>query len=233
MNVPTDWVELDVVESTQSELATLVRGGRSDVIVWARHQTSGRGRFGRPWVSERDTSLTMSIAFGAHIGHPRPWLLGMACACAVADLLDAQIQWPNDVSLNGRKIGGILTDLSMNDRGQAVPCVGIGINLGQTNFPDELATRATSLAAEGRPVPTARELASAIISHLRMFPDPHEWSDLAPIWMPRDATPGKPYRMPNGDVARAIAVAPGGALECEVNGERRLVYAADSIFGPS
>lgn len=231
MRVPTEWVELETVESTQTELADRVRAGRTDLVVWARNQTSGRGRFGRPWISQPEDSLTMSVAFGSYVGHPRPWLLGMACACAVAELLDAQIQWPNDVSLNGRKIGGILTDLSMDDRGKAVPCVGIGINVGQTSFPDELATRATSLVAEGHAPIAPRMLATLLLAHLATLPDPNEWSDLAPHWMPRDATPGKPYRLPSGDVGRAIAVAPGGALDCEVNGERRMVLAADSIFG--
>lgn len=233
MRVSSHWIELDEVESTQSELAARVREGETDLIVWSAHQTGGRGRFGRPWVSTRGESLTMSIAFGHYIGHPRPWLLGMACACALAELFDAQIQWPNDVSLNGRKLGGILTDLSHDAKGSAVPCVGIGVNLNQQSFPDELAGRATSLVAEGRKVLDARACARDLVEQISGLPDPLEWSDLAPYWLPRDATPGKPYRLPNGDVGRAISVAPGGELDCEVNGERRLILAADSIFGHS
>ncbi|MCC7435352.1 MAG: biotin--[acetyl-CoA-carboxylase] ligase [Methanoregulaceae archaeon] len=231
MRVPDDWVRLDEVESTQTEVSRLVKQGRTELILLAKHQHGGRGRFGRPWLSQRGESLTLSIAFGSYVGHPRPWLLGMACACAAAELLDCNIRWPNDLGLNGRKLGGILTDLFPDDHGHMVPCVGIGINVGQTEFPVEIADRATSLVQEGRAEPSIDQLASSFIEHLRTMPDPQQWTDLEPHWMPRDLTPGKSYRLPNGDVATAIRVGAGGELHCELRGEPRVVLAADSIFG--
>lgn len=231
MNVPTEWVELDTVESTQREISEHVRAGRTDLVVWARHQTAGRGRFGRPWISQQDDSLTMSIAFGGYVLHPRPWLLGMACACATAEVLDLNIRWPNDLGLNDRKLGGILTELFPDDKGRMVPCVGIGINVGQTSFPEELRDRASSLALEGRQTPALDQLAVAIIDRLKQFDDPQEWTDIQSRWMPRDTTPGKFYRLPNGEVAVATHVGPGGELHCLLNGEPRTVLAADSIFG--
>jgi len=155
----------------------------------------------------------------------------MACACAAAELLDCNIRWPNDLGLNGRKLGGILTDLAPDEHGNMVPCVGIGINVGQTEFPEEIADRATSLVREGRLVGSIDQLACNFIEHLRTMPDPQQWTDLEPHWMPRDLTPGKAYRLPNGDVATAIRVGAGGELHCELRGEPRVVLAADSIFG--
>lgn len=231
MRVPQDWIELDEVESTQTSLAALVKEGQTDLVLFAHHQRGGRGRFGRPWLSRRGESLTMSIAFGAYVGHPKPWLLGMACACAAAELLDCNIRWPNDLGLNGRKLGGILTELFPDDRGRMVPCVGIGLNVGQSEIPEEIADRATSLLREGRPTPPVRQLASDLVAHLQTMPEPMEWSALESHWMPRDATPGKLYRLPNGDVATAIRVGAGGELHCELRGEPRVVLAADSIFG--
>lgn len=233
MRVPTDWVERDQVASTQTAIAELVAAGQTEVILYAHHQSGGRGRFGRPWVSAEGESLTMSIAFGAYFGHPRPWLLGMACACATAEVLDLNIRWPNDLGLHGRKLGGILTELFPDEKGRMMPCVGIGINVGQTSFPEELRDRASSLALEGRPTPPLDQLAVTIIDRLRQFDDPQEWTDIEPHWMPRDATPGKSYRLPNGDVAVATHVGPGGELHCLLDGEPRTVLAADSIFGTS
>lgn len=233
MRVPADWVELPEVQSTQTAIAERVLEGRTDLILFAHHQSGGRGRFGRPWLSQAGDSLTMSIAFGSYFGHPRPWLLGMACACAAAEVLDCSIRWPNDLGINGKKLGGILTELFPDNKGRMIPCVGIGINVNQGSFPEELQERASSLRLEGRVAPPIDHLAVSIINRLATFEDPNEWTDIQTHWMPRDATPGKHYRLPNGDVAIATHVGGGGELHCVLNGEPRTVLAADSIFGPS
>lgn len=231
MNVPGVWEERAEVESTQTALAALLSSGASEQILLAYHQVAGRGRFGRPWLSREGESLTMSIAFGAYVGHPRPWLLGMACACASAEVLDCNIRWPNDLCLNGRKLGGILTELFPDSHGKMVPCVGIGINVGQLEFDPAIADRATSLRRENRPLPPIDLLAVQIVEQLRSMRDPQQWTDLEPLWTPRDTTPGKSYCLPNGDVAEAVRVGPGGELHCLLHGEARTVLAADSIFG--
>ncbi len=231
MKVPDLWIERDEVESTQSEMARLLADGQPGGILLASHQAAGKGRFGRPWISERGDSLTMSIAFEAYIGHPRPWLIGMATACACAEVLDCKLRWPNDLGLNGQKLGGIITDLLPTSNGKNVPVVGVGINLLQATFPAQLEGIATSLLLQRGSAPHPESLATKIIDRLREMPEPIEWNDILPIWAAHDATPGKRYKLPCGDEAMAIKVGAGGELICTINGEQKTVLAADALFG--
>ena len=121
--------------STNSELAAAPPGadGRVPVLVCAR-QTAGRGRRGRTWLAWPGASLTFSARwrFAAH-----PWApagLSLVAGLAVADALEAlgvpglELKWPNDIQIHGRKLGGILVELtSLGAYLDAV--VGVGLNL--------------------------------------------------------------------------------------------------------
>jgi BirA family biotin operon repressor/biotin-[acetyl-CoA-carboxylase] ligase len=112
-------------------------------VVVADEQTAGIGRHGHSWSSEKDTGLYVSIVL-----EPHPVLtlaLGLAAQEALHKVtsLQCDIRWPNDLMLSGRKLGGILVQLH---EGRAV--AGIGINIGQRRFPDDLAALATSLFLE-------------------------------------------------------------------------------------
>ena len=102
MRAPTGpWFVLEEAGSTQDVAATLLERPDCPDVVFTHHQLDGRGRFRRSWSSERDGSLTYSLIFHGHKGHERPWLIGMAVAIAVAQVLDARLQWPNDVVISG------------------------------------------------------------------------------------------------------------------------------------
>lgn len=112
-------------------------------VVVADEQTAGIGRHGHSWNSEKDTGLYVSMVLETH-----PVLtlaLGLAAQSALRKVtsLECDIRWPNDLMLSGRKLGGILVQLH---EGRAV--AGIGINIGQRRFPDDLAAIATSLFIE-------------------------------------------------------------------------------------
>ncbi|MER3466687.1 MAG: biotin--[acetyl-CoA-carboxylase] ligase, partial [Armatimonadota bacterium] len=88
------------LESTQNELARWVRSGNRTVIgVRADHQTAGRGRLGRPWLTPPGEALALSLALYDYVDWAQPQLLGMAVALAVARSLDLLLQWPNDLAL--------------------------------------------------------------------------------------------------------------------------------------
>lgn len=207
--------------------------------VFAHHQTQGKGRHGRAWLSSRGDSLTMSLIFSENPDTPQPWLIGMAVACAAAGLFHCQVRWPNDLVFRERKLGGVLTELLPNAQGRQVPVVGIGINLNQKGFPEDLAPIATSLRlahpgsalgddAEWEPLKVARRLAERVSE----FPMPTSWADLRPIWGLFDATQGKEFKLGDGRTARAIGIGPNGELLAEADGEPTLVHAADALFGP-
>lgn len=140
-----------VLGSTSDEARRLAREGAPfGTVVQARAQTAGRGRQGRTW-SSPEGNLHMSVVLGcAEAVAPQ---LGFVAALAVADAVDAtcgqarvRLKWPNDVMLEGAKLGGLLLEVEQTARGPAV-VLGIGVNL--QHFPDDARYVATSLQAQG------------------------------------------------------------------------------------
>ncbi len=131
-----DWFES--LDSTMIEARRDMQPGR---IVGAEEQTAGMGRHGRTWISEAGAGLYVSMVLAAK---PIPILmlsLGLATRQAMGC---GDIRWPNDVLVSGKKCAGVLAQLE----GDAI-IAGIGINVSQTGFPDDLETPATSLLLEG------------------------------------------------------------------------------------
>ncbi len=127
-------------------------------VVVAREQTSGRGRLGRAWASPPGDGLYLSIILRPSIAFDCVWQIAFVAAVAAAKAvrrvsgLIPGIKWPNDLLLNGRKVGGILVE-ARPDAEALVVVVGIGLNVGNTAFPPEIAETATSITLEsGRPV---------------------------------------------------------------------------------
>ena len=131
-------------------------GGHGDVFT-ADFQTAGRGRLDHKWLSPPGTNLMMSAVLSVadlapdHVA-TLPLVAGLAVVKAVSQMLaggqdvrretqDVKLKWPNDVLVDGKKIAGILCE---RDGDNVI--VGIGVNVGQTEFDAELADRATSLA---------------------------------------------------------------------------------------
>ena len=218
------------VASTQDVARERLEVGETPLVIFSHHQEKGRGRFGREWHSGFGDSLTMSVVLSNYADHPKPWLIGMSAAIGVAGAIHAQVQWPNDLVVGGKKVGGILTELVECSLGK-VPVVGIGVNLNQELFPSEIAERATSLwLCTGHPW-DAEELGRTIVRRLADAPEPLEWGDLEQAWRLFDATEGKNFRMVGGEMGTAIGVGPDGTLLVSVDGETRSVMAAEGFFG--
>jgi BirA family biotin operon repressor/biotin-[acetyl-CoA-carboxylase] ligase len=226
-----EWRVLDESPSTQSAAAEILRSGERVGVVFAHEQTEGRGRFGRPWSSRRNDSLTYSLIFREYADHPRPYLVGMCVAIAAAGVLHCQLRWPNDLAEGGKKMGGILTELLPDENGRKVPVVGVGINLNQTEFQGELAEIATSAALIHGGSYDSEAIGRRIVSRLPDLPEPDSWEALAPIWNLFDATPGKRFRLVSGEEAIALGIGSEGQLLCSVDGESQSVLAADAILG--
>lgn len=225
------WERVSTTISTQADLIASVKTGGGVGVLQADHQTDGQGRFGRSWYSEEGRSLTMSMALPAYANHPRPWLVGMAVGLAAAAACHCKIAWPNDLVLQSKKVGGILTELVTNPDGKLVPVVGIGINVGVLKFPSELETAAGNMHVGELEPDQIQELAQAILDRIETLPEPDSWASLRGVWNLFDATPGKQYRTPAGEDAVGIGIGPEGELICSVDGETQSVLAADAIFG--
>jgi BirA family biotin operon repressor/biotin-[acetyl-CoA-carboxylase] ligase len=119
-------------------------------VVVAEKQTAGMGRHGRSWHSDSEGGLYLSIVLRLPLPSDAiPVLtmaLGLAAQGAIEDLCGVKpdIRWPNDLLLNGKKLAGILVQAA--DKGALI--AGIGVNVNQAVFPEELRSTATSLYIE-------------------------------------------------------------------------------------
>lgn len=129
-------------------------GEAEGAVVLAEEQTAGRGRAGRSWHSERATGIYLTLLLRPRISPVQAPLLtmmaGLSAHSAVQSLtgLNVDVKWPNDLMLNGKKLGGILTEMHAETTMVRFVIVGIGINVNQEKFPGELSGIATSLRAE-------------------------------------------------------------------------------------
>jgi len=114
---------------------------QSGRIVGAEQQTAGIGRHGRKWISGPGAGIYVSMILDAKPVPVVMLALGLATRQAMRC---GDIRWPNDVLLNGKKCAGVLAQLEGN-----TIIAGIGINVSQTEFPDDLEASATSLLLEG------------------------------------------------------------------------------------
>ena len=143
------------VDSTNRVALELGHAGEPHgALVVAEEQTAGRGRAGRAWVSEKSAGIYMTVLLRPQLTPSQAPVLTMAAGLAVRDAItevagvEADIRWPNDVLVGGKKLCGILTEMYAEpDRVKFVVC-GIGINVNQSKMPDALAKIGTSLLIE-------------------------------------------------------------------------------------
>jgi BirA family biotin operon repressor/biotin-[acetyl-CoA-carboxylase] ligase len=133
---------LDEVPSTNTYLMQLASKGAPHVTCVAAHmQTQGKGRRGRAWISQLGASLTFSLLWrfqcGASALSGLSLAIGVALIRAFAQLgvQQAQLKWPNDVLVGGKKLAGILIELQGDMEGPSAAVIGVGINL---NLPKEV-----------------------------------------------------------------------------------------------
>jgi BirA family transcriptional regulator, biotin operon repressor / biotin---[acetyl-CoA-carboxylase] ligase len=129
-------------------------GEPEGAVILAEEQTAGRGRAGRSWYSERAKGIYVTLLLRPKISPVQAPLLtmmaGLSAHAAVLALASLQldVKWPNDLMLNGKKLGGILTEMHSETTLVRFVIVGIGINVNQEKFPGELSGIATSLRTE-------------------------------------------------------------------------------------
>ena len=172
---------LDVVDSTNTECKRQAMSGAPEgLVVTAEEQTGGRGRRGRGFQSPRGKGLYLSALFRPDLEPGRVSDFTAWVAVAVCDGIEAccgirpQIKWTNDIILNGKKLVGILTELSLVSETNTLDYMvtGIGVNVNQTaeDFSPEIQDMATSLSlALGHPVRRADLAAQIILALDRMY----------------------------------------------------------------
>jgi BirA family biotin operon repressor/biotin-[acetyl-CoA-carboxylase] ligase len=200
-------------DSTNARARELAAAGAPHgTLVTAGAQSAGRGRQGRTWLAEPGDALLMSMV----VRGVEP-ILPLAAALAVAETVDAvagveaQIKWPNDVWIDGRKVSGILLE-GRPQEGWAV--LGIGLNVRTRAFPPELSEIATSLALAGAESSPDDVLAVLIERLDRWVGAPA--AEIMRAWNARDALRGKRIRWGGGQ-GTAAGVDATGALMVDLD----------------
>jgi len=190
----------DELPSTNAKAFELAQEGafHGEVVI-AEVQTAGKGRRGRAWVSPAGKNLAMSVVLRPETHAPgsqeatpispvrAPELTLVAAVALVETLADsgveASIKWPNDVMVGGKKIAGVLTELSADVERVHFVVVGIGVNLNSelSDFPPEVAELATSVTIERRS-PVHRALfTAALLGKLEAWYETWAEDGFAPI----------------------------------------------------
>ena len=156
----TEWaggrtVYFDATDSTNVQAKRLAEAhAPHGTLVVSDRQDGGKGRRGRSWASPSGVGIWMSLILRPEIAPSSASMLTLAAALAVRKGileetgLSPLIKWPNDLVLNGKKICGILTEMSTELMEIQYVITGIGINVNQKEFPPEIRDTATSLSLE-------------------------------------------------------------------------------------
>ena len=144
-----------VIGSTNTAaMQAALQGANEGSVFVADEQLSGRGRSGHSWHSEARSGIYLSVILRPKLEPAAALALSLIAGIAVQDALQetckvvADLRWPNDVLIAGRKVAGILTESSADMQRLHHAVIGIGINVNQSHFPVELAHEATSIAIE-------------------------------------------------------------------------------------
>lgn len=150
-------IYLTETDSTNRYLKELANAGAPEgTVIIAGRQSAGRGRLGRSFFSPEEKGIYMSILLRPEIALERSVLITSMAAVAVARATErvggvaAKIKWVNDIFINNRKACGILTEAGINAEAGTLDyaVLGIGINVGFMEFPEDLREIATSVSNE-------------------------------------------------------------------------------------
>ena len=219
--------------------AAAAAGAPDGHVVLADAQTAGRGQRGRSWLAAPEACVLLSVVLRPPLAAADASLLTMLAACAAAGAIEAAtglaptVKWPNDIILNGRKVGGILLEASLLGGSLEYVVVGIGlnVNLDVGQYP-EIADLATSLADElGRPVDrlaVARELLRQLDRRYAALRE-GRGAEVFAEWRGRLGTLGRQVSLVDergtGESVFVEDVAPDGALIARrSDGSRRVVH---------
>lgn len=243
----------DTINSTNTRAAELAAEGAPEgVVVLARHQSAGRGRLGRAWVSPVDAGLYMSLIVRPKRPTAQIPLLTFAAGVAVADAIrsvaniEVGLKWVNDIIFEHRKVGGILAEMpasrasaNVTEARSAQPPavivgIGINVNLKIEDIPEELTTRIDSLSRISGNNEDPNAIAASIAKGLEdtyQLLEPERNHELTDRWRKLSITIGQDIITENSErriEGKAIDITDSGALIVEsADGKRHTLHAGE------
>ncbi len=242
----TKWIGKDTlcyetIDSTNAQAKRLAEAGYGDgTLIVADHQEAGRGRRGRSWETPAGTNIAMSLLLKPEINPNNASMITLVAALAVSKAITqitgepAPIKWPNDIVMNGKKVCGILTEMSAQFDYVNHIVVGIGINVNIESFPEEIAETATSLRIETGKQISRAELIEAVWEQFETVYEVYlQTQDLRNLVKEYDARlinmhrnvkvldPKEPFE------GRAMGITPRGELMVDTWESRKLVSSGE------
>jgi BirA family biotin operon repressor/biotin-[acetyl-CoA-carboxylase] ligase len=229
-------------ESTNAEARLLAEAGEPEgALVVTDYQSAGRGRMGRAWHSPRGSSLLFTLLLRPPIEPSLALIPVMAASLGVMEgirracALPARLKWPNDILIDGKKAGGILCELGLEEQVLKYVIVGIGLNVnfdprGVEGIPPDATSIQSSL---GRPQPRAVLLRAILDAMEPRYREILRGGSLREEWSRALDTLGRRVRviLPEGElIGAAESIEDSGALVLRLDdGSMRTVLAGDVV----
>lgn len=230
---------LEETDSTNRIAKELARQGAPEgTLVTANMQSAGRGRLGRSFYSPAGSGIYTSMVLRPSLCAEQALRITSCAAVAVARAIEkvtgafTQIKWVNDVYLNGKKVCGILTEAAFGAEGTAMEfaVLGIGVNVGTMQFPEELAEIATSLEKETGQSIDRNKLLAEIWNEFAVLYEQIEQGTFLEESKARSMVLGKQIvvHAPEGSYeAKAVDLNEEGHLLIEKNGIAECLYSGE------
>jgi BirA family biotin operon repressor/biotin-[acetyl-CoA-carboxylase] ligase len=188
-------------ESTNTEVQKCSSSSADSWVVVAEHQTHGRGRRGRTWVSPVGANIYFSMAVSFDLGVAAMEGLSLVVGLALVRTLDtlgcsrAGLKWPNDLQVDGKKIAGILLEISGDVAGPCDVVIGVGLNINMpSSFAQEIGQPYTDLRTELGHLPDRNRVVAQMILHIDLALSMFRQEGFEPFrseWESRDVYKGR------------------------------------------
>lgn len=219
---------LKLTASTNADAFRLAEDGAAEgTVVLADSQSGGKGRRGRVWSSPAGVNLYCSVVLRpAIMPHEAPQLTFLSAVAAARAIelttsLTPEIKWPNDLLISGKKVAGLLNEMSAETDGINFVILGIGVNLNMTadQFPDDLRHPATSIFLESGVRVDRSRFTSCMLNELdRLYSDflAYGFGPIREEWQQRCNASGRQVLVSDSGTectgGRFIGIDPDGAM---------------------
>ncbi len=233
------------IHSTNRHLLEQLGSLSSGHACFAERQTAGRGRRGREWVSPFARNIYLSLYWRFEMSPALLSGLGLAIGVALIRALrqlginDAELKWPNDVLWQGRKLAGILLEMSGESGGPYHVVIGVGMNVNMADDGVAIDQPWVALNDIALPPLSRNRVAGVVLHHLLLSIQQFQTGGLEtfiPEWLEADAYAGQPVVIMHGDkvvMGQAQGIDPSGAIIVEVDGVARRFHSGEVSLRPA
>ena len=221
------------------------QGAATGTVVVAEEQTGGRGRLERSFFSPKGKGILFSVILHPQCSAKDAPKFTLMAAVAVARAMERlnlrpEIKWPNDIMFDGRKLVGILTEMSaeIGHVNYIVVGIGINVNFSREDFPESIREIASSLSEIAGEELNRAAVFRAVLEEFEKLYTENNFDEVFKLWRKYNITLGKKvtvFSADTGDIfsGTAVDINEDGALIVDTDGKRKTVYAGDVSIRPA